>query len=337
MAKRDYYEVLGISRGAGDEEIRKAHRKLVRQYHPDVNKNNPKAEEKFKEVQEAYDVLSDASKRQNYDQFGHAGVGAGSGPPRGRPGGPRAGSGDPFDFMRRSGGRTRSWNAGPNVSVEDFDLGGQDAGGFSEVFERFFGGRGGGPRSDPRGRKTVPRPERGQDIEYPITLTFAQSARGMTLPLQIQHEGKIETIDVKIPAGVKDGSRVRIRGRGQQSGGEPGDLYIITKVLPHPYFRREGNDVYLDLPLSVYEALLGTKVEVPTLDGPVTLSVQPGTSSGSKLRIPGRGVERGAEKGDQFVVIRILVPKTPLDADDQQAIRKLQAKWPVNARSDIKW
>jgi curved DNA-binding protein len=344
MAKRDYYDVLGVSKTATPDEIRKAHRKLVRQYHPDVNKNNPKSEEKFKEVQEAYDVLSDEAKRKNYDQFGHAGVNMGAG-------GPGAGGypgGDPFEAFRRAqqgraggggGGRAR-WQAGPNVSVEDFDLGEGGAGGFADIFEQFFGGGAGGggrgARSEPRGRVRT-QPQRGEDIEYPVTLTFAQAARGMTLPLQINRDGKLETIDVKIPAGVKDGSRVRIKGRGQQiHGGEPGDLFIVTKVLPHPYFRREGIDIYVDVPISLYEALLGTKVEVPTLDGPVTLTIPPGTSSHAKLRIKGRGVERGAEKGDQFVVTKVVVPKQ-LDDQAKELVRQLEKKAPVDARADIKW
>jgi DnaJ-class molecular chaperone len=332
--------VLGIPKTASADEIRKAHRKLVRQYHPDVNKNNPKAEEKFKEVQEAYDVLSDDAKRKNYDQFGHAGINMGAGP-----GGPGAG-GDPFaEAYRRAqqqAGRSR-WQASPNVSVEDFDMGEGGAGGFADIFEQFFGpgararqgrgGAGGAGGAAPRARQ----PAKGEDIEYPVTLTFAQAARGMTLPLQINRDGKLETIDVKIPAGVKEGSRVRIKGRGQQVvGGEHGDLFIVTKVLAHPYFRREGIDIYLDLPISLYESLLGTKVEVPTLDGNVTLTIPPGTSSGAKLRIKGRGVERGHEKGDQFVVTRVVVPKA-LDDESRELLRKLEEKNPLSARADIKW
>jgi DnaJ-class molecular chaperone len=341
MSKRDLYEVLGVSRQATPEEIKKAHRKLVRQFHPDANKNNPKAEEKFKEVQEAYDVLSDDAKRQSYNQFGHAGVGMDPGGPGGRPGGgPGPGpNADPYDFMRRGGARTQSWNAGPNVSVEDFDFGGGGSNNFADVFQQFFGGRARGRGAGRGETRERPRPQapRGEDIEYPLTLTFAQAARGMTFPLQIQRAGKIETIDIKIPAGVKDGSRVRIKGHGQQSPSQPGDLFIMIKVLPHPYFKREDNDVILDVPLSIYEALLGTKLEVPTLDGPVTLTIPPGTSGGAKLRIRGRGVERGSEKGDQFVVVHIILPKTKLDPEDVEMVRKLQSKWPVNARADVHW
>jgi len=328
MAKRDYYEVLGVSRTASADEIKKAHRKLVRQFHPDANKNNPQAEEKFKEVQEAYDVLSDPQKRTNYDQFGHAGVGVNAG-----------GAGvDPFEQFRRAqqgraGGRAggRSWQAGPNVSVEDFDVG---AGGFGDIFEQLFGAQ--GPSG--RGARTRARaePQRGADIEHGVTLTFAQAARGMTLPLQINRDGRLETIDVKIPPGVKDGSRIRIRGRGQQSAGESGDLYIITHVLAHPYFRREDLDIYLDVPISLYEAVLGTKVEVPTLDGPVTLTIPPGLSSGAKLRIAGRGIERSGQKGDQYCVIKVMIPKD-LDSEDRKAIESMARKRPFNARADVRW
>jgi DnaJ-class molecular chaperone len=343
MAKRDYYEILGVPRTATADEIKKAHRKLVRQHHPDVNKNNPASEAKFKEVQEAYDVLSDETKRQKYDQFGHAGVGA-------EPGyGATPGGGDPYDFFRqRAGGAAgagagpragyRRWQPQPNVSVEDFE----GESGFADIFEQFFGQRGAGAAAGAGrgggggGGRTRAQPPRGEDIEYPVTLTFAQAARGMTLPLQISRDGKIETIEVKVPAGVKEGSRIRLKGQGQQVNGEPGDLFIVTRVLPHPYFRRDGLDIHMDLPVSMYEAINGTKVEVPTLDGPVTITVPPGTSSGAKLRIRERGIHRGAEKGDQYSVIKVLVPKT-VDEEDKAALDRIQKKHPIDARKDVNW
>ena len=348
MAKKDYYESLGVSRTASADEIKKAHRKLVRKFHPDMNKDNPQATDKFKEVQEAYDVLSDPEKRRKYDQFGHAGVGAGAaggapgGDPfagfrRGQPGGGAGQGGSGYSYQWSPGGPGGSGG----VSVEDFDL--SD---FGDVFEQLFGGRGGAAAPGAGGggrvggaRATRPRrePPRGQDVEHEVTLTFEQAARGTTLPLQINRDGRLETIDVKIPAGVKDGSRVRIRGKGQQSpGGESGDLYIITRVLPHPYFRREGLDILLDLPISMWEAIMGTKVEVPTLEGPVTMTIPPGTSSGAKLRIKGRGIERGKECGDQYVIPRIIVPRD-LDEDDRKTIQELAKKHPLNPRADLKW
>jgi DnaJ-class molecular chaperone len=334
MAKRDYYDILGVPRGASADEIKKAHRKLVRKYHPDVNKNNKEAEEKFKEAQEAYDVLSDETKRRNYDQFGHAGVGMGGAP---------GGAGDPFEAFRRaqgqgSGGGRTTYRGGPGVTVEDFDFGGAGGGAdFGDIFEQIFGSRGPAGRASAGARpRPQAQPQRGSDVEHPVTLTFEQAARGTTLPLQINRDGQLETIDVKIPAGVKDGSRVRIRGKGQQSNGEPGDLYIITRVLEHPYFRRDGLDILLDLPLSLYEALLGTKVEVPTLEGPVTLTIPPGTSSHAKLRIKGRGIHRGEERGDQFVITKVVAPKS-LDDDDKATVDKLQRKHPLTPRTGPPW
>jgi DnaJ-class molecular chaperone len=348
MAKRDYYEILGVPRTATADEIKKAHRKLVRKYHPDVNKNNKEAEERFKEAQEAYDVLSEPGKRRNYDQFGHAGA-AGAG-------GPEGAAGDPWEAFRRSqqgggpggaGGGGYRWRPAPGVSVEDVE----GMGDFGDIFEQLFGARGGaggaaGARGAPggfggagAGGRTRPRPEpqRGADVEHPVTLTFAHAARGTTLPLQINRDGKLETIDIKIPPGVKDGSRVRIRGKGQDSpSGEAGDLFIITRVHDHPYFRRDGQDILLDVPISLYESIQGTKVDVPTLEGPVTITIPPGTSSHAKLRIKGRGIERGNEKGDQFCVIRVVVPKD-LDEEDKAAIAKMAQKHPLNARADVKW
>ncbi|HRK30811.1 MAG TPA: J domain-containing protein, partial [Tepidisphaeraceae bacterium] len=180
-------------------------------------------------------------------------------------------------------------------------------------------------------------PQRGNDIEYPVTLSFEDAARGRTLPLQIRVGGKVESIEIKIPAGVNTGSRVRIKGKGDRSAhGHHGDLFIIVTVQQHPYYRREGLDVLLDLPISLYEAILGTKVTVPTLDGPVTLTIPPGTSSGAKLRIKSRGIERGSEKGDQHVVMKVVVPKE-LDDEDRAAIERLQEKRPLNPRADLNW
>jgi DnaJ-class molecular chaperone len=229
------------------------------------------------------------------------------------------------------------------VTVEDFDMSdfaGGGGGGFGDIFEQLFGGgRGGagGARGRAGARAPQAQPMRGSDIEYPIALSFEDAARGITLPLQIRRGGQMESIEVKIPPGVKAGSRVRIKGKGDQgAGGQNGDLFIITSIHPHPYYRRENLDVLIDVPISMYEALLGTKVEVPTLDGPVTVTIPPGTSSGAKLRIKERGIARGTEKGDQYVVVKIIVPKD-LDAEDKEIIAKLQTKHPMNARGDVRW
>jgi DnaJ-class molecular chaperone len=333
MAKRDYYDVLGISRSAPADEIKSAYRKLARKFHPDVTKNDPKSTERFKEVQEAYEVLSDSAKRKNYDEFGHAGVNA-------MPGGAPGAGGDPWESFRQSQrgrGQTHSWQGGPGVSVEDFDVGNGD---FGSIFDQLFGGRGGAPGAGGRGgprTRARPAPQRGADVDHPVTLTFEQAARGTHLPLQINRDGKLETIDIRVPGGVKEGSRVRVKGRGQHSPtGEPGDLFIITAVQPHAYFRRDGLDVNLDLPISMYEALLGAKIDVPTLDGKRTLTIPPGTSSGAKLRLKQHGIQRGDEKGDQIVFVKVIVPKT-LDDDDRKTIEKLAEKHPLNPRSDVGW
>jgi DnaJ-class molecular chaperone len=328
MAKRDYYDTLGVSKSATADEIKSAYRKLARKLHPDATKNDPKSTEKFKEVQEAYDVLSDSTKRSNYDQFGHAGVGSGSAGPAGV---------DPFEAFRRAqqargaGGGNRRWNGGPGVTVEDFDVG-EGAGDYSSIFDQLFGGRAPG-RS--RGRSKQP-PPRGQDVQTSVALTFEQAARGTNLPLQINRDGKVETIEVKVPPGVTDGSRVRIKGLGEQNGGEPGDLYILTTLHPHPYFRRDGLDVLVDVPVSLYEALLGAKVDVPTLDGKVTMTIPPGTTGGAKLRVKGKGIHRGSEQGDQFVIVKIILPKS-LDDSDKDLIQKLAAKHPIDPRTDFPW
>lgn len=297
MAKRDYYVVLGVSRQATAEEIRRAHRKLVRQYHPDVNPDSASAAEKFREVQEAYDALSDPQRRALYDQFGHA-------EPRPAPRGRARRAPDPGDF----GG---------------FDPSDFGDGQFASIFEQVFGGRA-------RGRRGGERPS-PRDVEYPVTLTFEQAARGATLPLRVRRGGETETIEVKIPAGVSDGSRVRVRGRAGEA-----DIHIIPTVQAHPHFRRDGLHILLDLPLSMYEAVLGTRVDVPTLDGPVTLTIPPGTSSGSKLRIRGRGVRRDGESGDQIVVVRVMVPRD-LDEQDRVLIEQLQRRRPLSPRRDLGW
>jgi curved DNA-binding protein len=330
MAKRDYYEILGVPKTASADEIKRAHRKLVRKYHPDVNKDNPTATEQFKEVQEAYDVLSEPGKRSNYDQFGHAGVNGG-----GAPHGGGAGE-DPFEAFRRAHAQQGGGRGG--AGAEDFDFnfaGGNRAGGnagFSDIFEQMFGaGRGGGRRG-----RGAPAPEKGRDIEYTVSLTFEQAVRGSTLPVQISRGGKLEVIDVKIPPGVKDGSKIRLKGKGEDIGGGAGDLYIITNVQPHPYFRRTGLDILLDVPISVYEAMLGTKVEVPTLEGKVTVTIPPGTNSHAKLRIKGRGVKKGDQVGDQYAVVKIIVPKN-LNEDEQDIVHNLQTQHAVDARKDVKW
>ncbi|HWL93780.1 MAG TPA: DnaJ C-terminal domain-containing protein [Phycisphaerae bacterium] len=299
MAKRDYYQVLGVSKTASADEIKKAFRRQAKQLHPDQNKGDKDAETKFKEAQEAYAVLSDPQKRGQYDEFGHAG-------PAGSYGGPQPGA----------GGGSYQWSSGQggqSINIEDladmFD------------FESLFGGRakagggespfGGGRR---RSRARAPAPEPARDVEYPVSLTFERVVRGTAIELELPSaDGTRQRISVTIPPGVRDGQRVRVRGKGEPAHGRgaAGDLYVVVHVKPHPYFERVDDDIYVTVPVTVGEATLGARVEVPTIDGRGTVRIPPGTPSGSKLRLAGQGVahsQRG-ERGDQYVVVKIVPPK----------------------------
>lgn len=318
MAQRDYYDILGVSKNASADEIKKAHRKLARKYHPDVNRDDPTASEKFQSVQEAYEVLSDSKKRQRYDEFGHAGVEGNSAQQ------------DAYEQFRRAQTRGRRGGYGgygggyQDVRPEDFG-----SSQFSDVFDQLFGSRGPFGRTGGRGRTQAPS---GSDVEYPAALDFYQAARGTTLPLRINRSGTMETIDVKVPGGVKDGSRVRVRGKGEAGG----DLFIVVSVRPHPYFKRDNLNVLMDLPLSFDEAMLGAKVTVPTLDENVTLTVPPGTSSGTKLRIKDRGAKRGTETGDQLCIVKVIVPKE-LDDEAKTLVEQLAEKTSVDPRGNAGW
>jgi curved DNA-binding protein len=311
MAVRDYYEILGVSRKATADEIKKAYRKLARKYHPDVNKDKD-APEKFKEATEAYSVLSDAKKRAAYDQFGHAGVGMGAGA-TGGPGGYAYGPG---------GAQAYTWS----------DIGGGNAGfNLDDILGDLFGGRGG--RSPFGSRRSRPAPERGQDVEHEVTLSFEDAVWGTKLQIRLQRPNasgsmQSETIEVKIPPGVTEGSKIRVRGKGDPgvNGGPEGDLYIVTHIRPHEIYRREGRDIYIDLPITVTEAIRGAKITIPTIDGATVLTVPPGTSSGQKLRLRGKGVPdpRTNERGDQYAVIKIVIPKKTPEGIDE-LLDKLQA------------
>jgi len=331
MAKRDYYKILGISRNATADQIKRAYRNLAKKYHPDHNPNNKNAENKFKEIREAYDVLSNDEQRKIYDQFGHAGMGAGAAPGGGWRSGPR-------------GQRVYTWKStgGPDIPFDNLDdlfeiFGGGAANQRkSSIFDEFM--RGAGHRAHP-GPGTA-QAGRGQDIEHPVSLTFEQAINGTKLEITLSPpsgRGGTKKIEVKIPPGVGDGQKIRLRGKGQP-GNPPGDLHIVCKVKPHRYFRRVGNDIYLDLPISVSEAALGTKVEIPTLEGKSVLTVPPGTASGTKLRLKNKGVKPANHKsrGDQYAVIRIVPPKI-LTPEQRQIFEKLSTIQDDSPRKDINW
>ncbi len=280
MASPDYYKVLDVSKSASADEIRKSYRKLARENHPDVKKDDPAAAERFKQIQEAYAVLSDDEKRQQYDRFGTV-FG------KGGPGGP-GGAGP-----------------GPGGAGQQFDFGDLFGGGFESLFG---GGRPGGGRG---GRRPAPK---GDDVQATVRVPFETAARGGSVDLRLDRGGETETLTVKIPAGINDGGVMRLAGQGEASpyGGASGDLLLTVQIEPHRFFRREGADLLVDVPITPAEAALGAKVDVPTLsEGTVVLSIPAGTSSGMKLRLRGKGVidPQTKQTGDQFVVIKIVVPK----------------------------
>lgn len=368
--KQDYYELLGVPRKAAQKEIRQAYRRLARKFHPDLNPGDKASEEKFKQVQEAYDVLSDAKKRQAYDQFGFDAERRGAAPP------PEETGGDAhFDFS-------------------GFDFGGSGGTNFRDLFSQFFRGGGGVAEAE---RETEP----GSDLEYQIAISFWEAVRGTVKSLTITRletcptcngsgsvgapqvcdvcggsgqvtqtsgkmrfnvacpkcggtgrirtvcptcrgEGRVrraDTIEVRIPAGVQTGSRVRVAGHGNAGthGAPPGDLYIVTEVQPHPYFDRRGDDLYTVVPITVSEAALGTKIEVPTLDGRSLLRVPPGTNSGQKLRMREKGVpsvRRHGHRGDLYVELQVIVPK-PVDERVRNLLKELAKLEPEDPRGDL--
>ena len=313
MSKRDYYDILGVSKGADGPTIRNAHRKLVRKLHPDVNKE-PDAAERFSEVQEAYDVLSDESKRANYDRYGHAGVNGpgGSGPQ------PGAGAGwgdvDPETFESIFGDFFR----------------GQAASGGGGGFD-FSGGGGGRTRAQP--------PRRGADLEHDITVSFLVAAKGGTETIRVTDAtGDVQSIEVKIPPGIANGATLRVRGKGGSGsgGGSPGDIRLRIHIADHPWYRRDGLDLLMPVPITIAEAAQGVSVDLPLLVGSVSLRVPPGTGSGAKLRVAGKGISNSqGVSGDFFAIISIVGPKD-LSEDDLKRMAEVGESLP-DPRASLPW
>jgi len=366
--KRDYYEVLGVNKNASEADIKKAFRKLARKYHPDVNPGNKTAEQKFKEMSEAYEILSDAGKRKQYDQFGHAAFGGGYGP------GPEAGPG--FGGTRPGAEYFRSGN---------FE-------GFGDIFGDIFG-----ERTRPRG------PHKGEDTTYAVEVDLEDAIYGKTMQVDLQREATCATcggsgaqpdtsrrtcptcmgsgsvsqgrgfmqmaqpcptcrgegtinpnpcktcggrgvvprsdrINVKIPPGVDNGSKIRVAGMGGpgEKGGPAGDVYIITKVRPHPYFERKGDNLYSEAKVTVKEATLGDKIEIPTVDGMVSLTVPPGIQTGQQLKLKGKGVPHlgGGGVGDHYVTLKVVTP-TGLGDREKELLRELDRLHPSDPRREI--
>ena len=277
--KRDYYEVLGVSKNASDDEIKKAYRKLAVKYHPDKNPGDKEAEAKFKEINEAHDVLSDKQKRARYDQFGHAGVG-------GAGGNPFAGGGNPF------GGGNFNFNG----QTFNFDFGG---GGLDDILGNIFG-FGGGTR----------RPRRGADYQTSLTLTFEEAIFGTTKKVSANGE----ELKIKVPAGIDDGMSIRIRGKGgpaPEGGTEKGDLYVRVRVKPHKNLTREGAIILSEERISMVDAALGCEIDVETVDGKITMKVPAGTQSGTPFKLSGHGVPFRADgdRGPHIVTVIVETPK----------------------------
>jgi len=387
-SKHDYYETLHVAKGASQDEIKKSYRRLARKFHPDVNPGDKAAEERFKQVQEAYDILSDARKRQVYDQYGfYSDNITGGGGPGG--GGPGAGPGpqpnmnfDSFDFsdyfQRGAPGGGRRAAAG-------------SAGGFRDIFSNLFN----------RGEAPQAAPEKGEDLEYSLNIDFWQAIKGTQMRLNItrydtcstchgsgsaggqtvtcpecngtgsvsqmagamrfnlscpkcggtgklknacptcQGEGRIahtETVDVRIPPGARNGSRLRVPGKGNAGsmGAPPGDLYITTRVEEHPFFHREGDDIHIRVPVAVWEAGLGAKIEVPTIDGRTLLKIPQGTHSGQKFRMREKGVfnARTNQRGDQIVEADIQTLKVQ-DERTKEILRELAGLHPEDPRAEL--
>ncbi|MFA5606460.1 MAG: DnaJ C-terminal domain-containing protein [Leucobacter sp.] len=283
--EKDFYQILGVSKGADEAEIKKVYRKLARKYHPDSNPGDTAAEAKFKEISEAYSVLSDKEQRQEYDQIRAMGAGGArftSG------GGGSQGFEDVFGGMFGGGGGGRQYN----FQQGGFPQGG--AGGYDDIFNLFGGGA-------PRG------PQPGRDIQASTTLDFETAVTGQTVTLQAPSG----SVKVKIPAGVADGQKIKVRGKGEPgpNGGPAGDIILTVSVRKHPVFERDGQNLRLKLPVTFSEAALGATVEVPTLGGaPVRLKVQPGTPSGRVLRVKGRGVKSAKGTGDLLAEVQVVVP-----------------------------
>lgn len=312
MQHKDPYQILGVSRTASEAEIKSAYRRLAKQHHPDRNPGDKAAERRFKEVQAAYEVLSDPQRRAEYDRFGA--------------GGPRP------DFQ--------SWGAAPqgdrSVHVDFGDLGD-----LTSIFEQFFS-RGGavgrnGPRTRGPRRSGGPVESPGADIETQVEVSFDEALRGCAREIALAAPGgPTERIAVRIPPGVSDGQRIRVRGQGQHGIGSRGDLIIQVRVADHPWFRREGRDLFVEVPLTFSEAALGARVDVPTPDGSARVVIPPGTSSGTKLRLRGRGAppDRGGAAGDLYVVIRIDAPRE-LTPRARELLEELAKEAPRNPRAGL--
>ncbi len=297
MPEKDLYEILGVSRSASADELKKAYRRLAKQYHPDMNPGNKSAEERFKELSAAFEVLSDPKRRAMYDEFGPDSLRTG------------------FDDKKAQEYRRWKQRGGKSESMpfdfgdfETVDVGGYGAFDFGSIFGDLFGGGGGGQGRARRGRGGGAPPQ-GQRIEGEIEVDLADSVRGAEHEIEVNGR----RLKVKIPRGVVDGSQIRLAGQGSPGafGGKPGDLFLRVSLRQHPLVRREGKDLTIDMPVTVPEAVLGAEVTLPTFEGPVQFRVPAGTPAGKQIRLRGKGLPdlKGGTRGDLYAVVRIVLPK----------------------------
>jgi DnaJ-class molecular chaperone len=299
VAPKDYYQVLGVSRTATEDEIRKEYRSLARQHHPDLNPGKKSSEDRFKEINEAYEVLSDKEKRAHYDQLGTD--------PRGSNG---------------------FHNNGDGYSEE------HDADGFSDFFQSAFGGR-----RARGGRGGASFRMAGEDVNATIGLTLEEAHRGVVRSIRLAGvTGQIKSLDVTIPSGVRDGSAIRLAGQGEPGtdGAPAGDLYLHVEIEPHVLFQLLGDDIQVDLPVTPWEALLGAKVNVPTLDNQVEMTIPAGSQAGQRLRLRRQGLQkRDGGRGDEYVKLKIVVPPSPT-AREKELFEQLAAESRFNPRDPLK-
>lgn len=351
MDYKDYYKILGVSKSATQDEIKKAYRKLARQYHPDANPGNKEAEEKFKSIGESYEVLKDPEKRSKYNQLGanwkqYARAGQ---QPGGQQYGRGPGSGQSYQY---------------DFSGSSFDFG-EAGGSFSDFFEMFFGrgsderystifdnAKGAGNQARTGGAQNQAGSQqqqkknfwrsgaaaKGQDFQYDLNVTLREAYMGTQREMSLQKDGKMRTVSVKVPKGIKDGGKVRVKGEGGNGprGGENGDLYLAIHVLPHHYFTVKDTDLYSEVPVTLTEAIFGSKIDIPTFEGYVSMKLPPSTQTGKTLRLKGKGMPkvRSSEYGDLYIKIKVVIP-TDLSEEQKKFLFDFAKTYTENPRSDI--
>ncbi len=307
MAGKDYYDILGVKKNATEDEMKKAYRTLAKKFHPDKNKGNKEAENRFKEISEAYAVLSDKEKRDQYDRLGSEAFGAGGQNPF---------AGFDFSEFMNSGGAHGRRGSTRSRTVD-----------FTDLFGDLFGGQGGG-----RGFES--QPQRGSDVEAEATINFRDAILGTMVELR-SSDGR--STKVKIPEGVADGQRLRIRGKGMTGarGGPAGDLQLLVHVRTHPFFERRGDNIHIELPITIAEAVKGGEIEVPTIHGPVRARIPKGTQGGQTFRLSGKGVKRKNSSGDQYYKVLIAVPRD-LPAEALPAVEQIESHYRENPRANLR-